>query len=475
MLSTRVRARVAVQLSTALFLSACSQDWSAPSSAGQDAGEDAAFEPAQPADAGMDASSVATVNGITFALVDGAVVAFVDGKPVPALIDGLPVTLVDGSVVVLSDGEVVSAVVDGSVLPVVDGAISETPPDAATQASCSGVQCQHGGSCSVVNGAAVCACTAGWVGGPAVWSGARCELDVDECQGAHGCPAGNRCENLPGGYTCAGELADFPLPKGNVTRAASDFVVDVPNNTALDTLTGLRWQRTYGAMRVSFSEAQQACANLTTLGHRDWRLPSYLELLTFIGGTSIRDRGLSNIFSYEDVWTSTPMPGLAEPAYLWDWHTELKNEASAFVRCVRRELPICTLPPQARFKQQSNMVLDQCTKLTWEQVVSAGLYANATSASVYCGALTLGGRTWRVPTYTELLSTFDLPRRALLTVATAAVYDSKPDTCFMSSTPVSQLEATPPAQRPFASMLVNGDVWRDGPPQDGCLVRCVSE
>lgn len=476
------RAAHSVSALTLSLVGACSQDWSEAKDGGsQDTLTDATMQGA-PSDGGMDSSAVTSVNGISLSIIDGSVYALVDGKLVPAVIDGVSLSVVDGSVVGVSDGAVVTAVVDGAVVAVIDGAVStpgERDAGEAAPVTCGTGQCQHGGTCTVISNVTTCSCAPFVTGGAPAWSGASCENDVNECQGAHMCPTGFGCDNMLNGYTCAGEMADFMVPRTNTARAVSDFLIDSASNTALDTVSGLRWERAHSSTRVTFADAQQTCSELRTLGHADWRLPSYFELMTLVSGTSIRDQTLSNVFTFGDVWTRTPMPGKDVPAFLWDWHSELTDTSesaptNAHVRCVRREGPSCSVPPHLRFKTQQGMVFDQCTKLTWEQLPAGNLYLDATNAGARCNTLTLGSKKWRVPTYLELLTTLDRARATdLLRIATAASYITNANSCFMSSTPISQLNGD--GSRPPAAMLANGDVWRLGPPTEGCVVRCVSE
>lgn len=53
-------------------------------------------------------------------------------------------------------------------------------------------QCNNHGSCDPVRG---CVCNK-------QWTGANCEIDVNECAQPNSCPTGYLCENTMGSYKC---------------------------------------------------------------------------------------------------------------------------------------------------------------------------------------------------------------------------------------------------------------------------------
>lgn len=306
---------------------------------------------------------------------------------------------------------------DGSVAP------DATPPDGAQNGAngndadaelpavaCGSLQCLHGATCSTGSAPPACVCPSGW-------SGTSCDTDVDECQGAHGCPSANPCENLPGGYTCAGELPDFPLPKGNTQRVLSEFERGM--GTVLDKLTGLRWQLDISDTNTrSWAQANSDCLDATTAGFNDWRLPSYLELLTLVHGATLNDvvgypalgehvlAELENKNSF-NLWTVTLD---SDQSHVFQWyyggwwavnHSPVGQDARAAVRCVRRDQVKCTVPADKRLTRQGGSVIDACTKLVWTYETSPAL-TGSTTAEGYCSGLAIDGRSWRVPSFLEL-------------------------------------------------------------------------
>jgi len=70
-------------------------------------------------------------------------------------------------------------------------------------------------------------------------------------------------------------------------------------------------------------------------------------------------------------------------------------------------LPVRAAAPAGRYAVGGGVVYDTKTKLSWQQVVPPGMYAQADAAS-YCAALELAGTTWRLPTMREILTIVDL-------------------------------------------------------------------
>lgn len=291
-----------------------------------------------------------------------------------------------------------------------DGGKEAGLPNDPAPVSCGALQCLHGGTCVVTGAMPSCQCPAGW-------TGLACADDVDECKGSHGCPTAHACDNLPGGYTCLGELADFPLPKGNTLRAVGEF--ERGDRTVLDKLTGLRWQTDIStAADRTWPQANSDCADATTGGFTDWRLPSYLELMTLVHGVTSNDvEGYPNNGNHVfaelrngnnfNLWTLT-LDNAQKHVFQWyynGWWANWPPEGPvvAAVRCVRRDQIKCLLAPDKRFARQGGSLVDACTKLAWAYDPSPAI-ADFAAATAYCSALKTDGRTWRVPSYLELFS-----------------------------------------------------------------------
>jgi hypothetical protein len=242
----------------------------------------------------------------------------------------------------------------------------------------------------------------------------------------------------------------------------------------VDTLTGLRWQAANNGADVSWAQANDYCRSLALDSYSDYRLPSFLELSTLLHGATMREKTpYEDFFSAGDSWTSSLMSSDLTHTYLWYWTGWWHNFAEpgtaprAHVRCVRREQPKCLLPPNKRFTRASGTVHDACTGLTWTEVVSptAGDHA---SRVAYCATLTLDNRTWRLPSFLELVSTLDTGREA--SVASAFVPASG---CSDSTTLVANNPGVP-TPTPYAVLTAVGE-WESSEYQPTCHARCVSD
>src|SRR5262245_10302592 len=86
-----------------------------------------------------------------------------------------------------------------------------------------------------------------------------------------------------------------------------------------DNVTGLEWQAIPFDKRMTWAEAEKACAALRLGGHDDWRLPTRAELLTLVDDTRHNPAIDTDAFPgtpSEWFWTATPYA--ADPkSYAW--------------------------------------------------------------------------------------------------------------------------------------------------------------
>jgi hypothetical protein len=203
-----------------------------------------------------------------------------------------------------------------------------------------------------------------------------------------------------------------------VIRAGDDEVVR-------DGVTGLVWQRGVGAQGVPWSEARTYCSGLVLAGHRDWRLPSRVELVSLIDLT--RSMELPSPTPAIDMaafpetredwfWSSSLKAGDPESAwYVYFYFGYIDTDAvrsPADARCVRTGLPGPTDAGRDRYDLQAEAVRDRGTGLTWQRTVSQDTFSFAGAAS-YCADLALDdAHDWRVPTLKELQTIVDEARSA---------------------------------------------------------------
>jgi hypothetical protein len=237
-------------------------------------------------------------------------------------------------------------------------------------------------------------------------------------------------------------------------------------NIVFDSVTGLVWQR---AMPTSYSKcgaggtpasycnrsgAQSYCADLDLDGYLDWRLPSYIELISLLD-LSRADPALNaqafgtSTAGAVPVWSSTTGFGAFDGYALlvkFDAGSTglgIPGTTTAGVRCVRGAR-VSSLPIQ-RYVATQAAVEDRWTGLTWSSPGS-GTYAwNA--AKNACSSL---GK--RLPTVKELATLYTSDGAAV-----SPVLGTLPaETAFWSSTPASGVP-----NNAFYVSLPEGGVYGD--------------
>lgn len=199
------------------------------------------------------------------------------------------------------------------------------------------------------------------------------------------------------------------------TRYEPSFT-DNANGTVTDNITGLIWQQTDDTNFYNWSAAATYCSNLILGGSVDWRVPTYLELLSIV---DYEDYGptIDPIFSGTDpvvnqsvYWTATDSAGWSGAAlrvdfYFGSSYAPAKTD-SGHVRCVRDGVSISG---SGDFIDNGNgTVTDNNTGLIWQQ--SDDDTARTWEAAItYCEGLILASQNdWRLPNIKEIGSIQDL-------------------------------------------------------------------
>jgi hypothetical protein len=82
------------------------------------------------------------------------------------------------------------------------------------------------------------------------------------------------------------DWADWPMPNSvqdvEAGSPTPESYTDNGNGTVTDNVTGLMWQKVQATAQLSWSDARTHCATLTLAGHTDWRLASYIELISLV-------------------------------------------------------------------------------------------------------------------------------------------------------------------------------------------------
>lgn len=221
------------------------------------------------------------------------------------------------------------------------------------------------------------------------------------------------CRDVDPKYTSARFHIPTDGPDG------TSFVVDEAGGVVTDKTTGLMWQQKTGFLPRA--EATCDCTNLALAGYTDWRLPSFVELITIVdyaknpraSGAGTQPAVNVAIFPDNEIgayWTTTSRAGV-EGIYAIDFadgrvvqFTD-KGLGDSYYRCVRTAVR----PPAigARFQVTGGTATDAYTGLTWARASSPSKMTYAQSAG-YCAALKVDGTGgFRLPTIKELVSLVD--------------------------------------------------------------------
>jgi hypothetical protein len=232
---------------------------------------------------------------------------------------------------------------------------------------------------------------------------------------------------LQGAAACGGAAAPESLPRSlgailpdtgqldsgaSVFGADSDYVAHAPayqapgDGTVLDLVTGLSWQLADDPTPITWQAAADRCRTLSLGGHRDWRLPEFMELLGISNpGGALVDAATFPRGGFDAFWTANPGPP-EFPGSHWmvDWVVRgvggRGGTGEGLARCVRG----LAYPARALVDGGDGTVLDAATGLQWQRQPSTSTLT-WTEAITWCEALTLASRSdWRLPNLIELAS-----------------------------------------------------------------------
>ncbi|WP_428562172.1 MAG: DUF1566 domain-containing protein [Solidesulfovibrio sp. DCME] len=254
---------------------------------------------------------------------------------------------------------------------------------------------------------------------------------LTDCQDANGWPVS--CPHS--GQDCYGQDANFRRPMQTFNLGNQSL--------AVDTHTGLTWQRNDDAVQRNWAEAVSYCAELVLEEYDDWRLPSMKELQTIyylknneyyacIDNTCISKMAFPNTRRDGPYWSDTTSHAENSNAWYLSFNGlatgAMNKDGEAYTRCVRG-----TVLPHGPFVAADAVVNDQATGLMWEKNVSDA-DMSWPSALAYCYGRTTGGYTdWRLPDIRELDSIVDFSTDT--PALDAAFTTANPSLWLWSSTP----------------------------------------
>lgn len=233
--------------------------------------------------------------------------------------------------------------------------------------------------------------------------------------------------------TASPAARSFTGPTGHVVYTG-DYVTK-------DNVTGLVWKTctsdqsgpTCAVGGATYTKnpdtATSACTALNAAnagagyaGITTWRLPSIQELRTLtnfdFSATSAVDSAYFPGTPNVEIWSATSVSGTPTSSWTTTWNgrsAPLANTSAAFVRCVAG-VGISYNP--AYTNNGDGTISDSANNLVWQkcsrgQTNDASCSGAATNTSTwlaalsYCQGLSLAGRSWRLPTATELTSIVD--------------------------------------------------------------------
>jgi hypothetical protein len=208
--------------------------------------------------------------------------------------------------------------------------------------------------------------------------------------------------------------ACWPMPNPPETGLPNPARYDKSmSEVVTDNVTELTWQRSVSATTFGWAAAKEQCANLTTNGALDWRLPTRIELVSLIDFTRASPAIDTDTFIgvAANLWTATPALGVSSPPVrAWQVSfsgggatTMASEDFQGRVRCVRARLPVGE--PKSRYRIEGTspdeIVTDLGTGLVWQRNAGDATFT-FDDAQTHCATLVLEGGGWRVPSVKEL-------------------------------------------------------------------------
>lgn len=258
--------------------------------------------------------------------------------------------------------------------------------------------------------------------------------------------------------------ACFPMPNAVGSGLPNEAsYTDNGDGTVLDDLTGVVWEKEPTDQSGTWDDALAHCDALELGGHDDWRLPTRIEI------TSVLDYG-------KPGWATAAFPGApggfhrsasdwiltidqtgagAGTDFAWSFNMSdgivsnaYSKASDARYRCVRSETQgegpsePAVPPPEHYTPVATGEVQDNYTGLVWEAGDSEEV--DHAGALAYCATLTLGGRTWRLPSIRELATLVDEAKVAPAideSVFPDTKYGSRSNNWYWASDPDAQSDA----------------------------------
>ncbi|MBH1988869.1 MAG: DUF1566 domain-containing protein [Myxococcaceae bacterium] len=205
---------------------------------------------------------------------------------------------------------------------------------------------------------------------------------------------------------CVTRTGNWPRSADKDSLGQNRYIVGEYNNTVIDKLTQLMWQRDFfGPM--SGTAAANTCENVGIGGFTDWRLPNTIEIQSLYDYYAFKmDGSMFNLGSLSSYWASGGAGAGASRYFetIGGNIDDIGNSKMYYVRCVRRgvEVPISSRYSDEHGRpvsENSTEVLDRSTGLVWRH--DGYLDYTGSNPASYCTGL---AGSWRLPTVKELYS-----------------------------------------------------------------------
>jgi hypothetical protein len=244
-----------------------------------------------------------------------------------------------------------------------DGAVAGAPGDAGADCGAGGEGSSSGGGAGGTSG--------GGAGGAPACMNADCNVGDSTCSDdpsqsvvdlcvldANGCttivpsqcPGSAVCQRTSIAQCSGQELAEWPI-----SNAPSEVAVGAPNletfvdnldGTVTDKVTGLMWEQEF---HLSMFPQPEFCAtSVTTGGHKDWRMPTIIELISLADFTRDNPSIDTTFFPLSPgagpFWSSTIRVGFGSSVDIIDYSFPFIENSGGFgvegqpgqnIRCVR--------------------------------------------------------------------------------------------------------------------------------------------